>query len=678
MSSLDWTIVLGVLLFAILVAIYGRLLVKSVSGYLVAERSAGRYLLVISNGMAGMGAITIVAQFEMFFDAGLTANWWMLLTIPVTLIITVSGWVYYRFRQTRAMTLGEFLGNRYSQKLRIFAGGLAFLSGVLNFGIFPSVGSSCLMVLADIPTFFPGTEVPVQPFLMVALVGIATAIVLLGGQIVIILTDLLFGFVTMISMLWLVLYLWLWMDWNELIRILESAPAGESRLDPFSSSGLEGFNVWYFAIGILFSFYAMLTFQGDTPYRAAPLSPHESKMSALLIEWRALSIRLMMMLVPLAAILVLEGSGYESLKQVIQEKLAAIDDPSVARRMTVPAAASAILPIGLKGAFVALILGAFLSTHDTYLHSWASILVRDVILPMRTKPVTGRQEIFLLRIAVVVVAVAILLISIFIQPSDYLLKFMFLSASIFIGGAGALLIGGLYTSWGSSWGAWLGLSSGALTASAGIAGQSLWKTDFYPWLNSNHPNTLSNLQSFFENTTNLVPGIKFSISPEKFPIDGQWWSLLTMLVATSLYIAGSFSQGMIQGWPKKRLQNYFLDRPTDGSEEEVSLGQRIWASLFPNSEYTFWDKCIWLAKILWTGGFCLIAIFGTVAALVWGVSGSWWASFWKIYIQATMVVAVITTIWFMIGSVFDFRKFLVRIQSQASPVSSNTSPPEDS
>ena len=61
--------------------------------------------------------------------------------MPTTLIIALSGFVSYRFRQTRAMTIAEFLEIRYSRRFRIFMGCLAFTAGIINFGIFPAVGA---------------------------------------------------------------------------------------------------------------------------------------------------------------------------------------------------------------------------------------------------------------------------------------------------------------------------------------------------------------------------------------------------------------------------------------------------------------------------------------------------------------------------------------------------------
>lgn len=661
MSPIDWLIIMVVLALAVAAALYGRRLSNTVEGYLVAERSAGRYLLVVSNGMAGMGAITIVAQFEMFYNAGLTANWWMLMSIPASLIIAVSGWVYYRFRQTQTMTLGEFLGQRYSQKFRVFAGTLAFASGVLNFGIFPAVGAHFIIALADLPHVVPGLGLPTHPVVMVTLLLGATMLVMLGGQVVIILTDLLFGLVSIFTMLWLVLFVWNWLDWGALHSVLLEAPAGQSRLNPMDSAGLNGFNIWYFIIGLFFSFYATMTFQGDTPYRAAPLSPHEAKMSAILIEWRGLSIRLMMLLLPLAAILILDGGGHPEIAQQANARIAEIDNTAVARQMTVPIVASELLPIGLRGAFIALVLAAFLSTHDTYLHAWASVLVRDVIEPIRGKALEQRNELRLLRVGVLIVAALILTISLTLKPSDFLLKFMVLSAAIFIGGAGAVLIGGLYTSWGSNWGAWLSLSGGSLAALAGILGQSFWADPIYPWLDPNMQGLLALADDVFRVVSSVLPGVHFQITPEQFPIDGQWWSLLTMLLASLLYVGGSVAERLL-------LKRAFTP-PTTFFKEGQTTQQRtepVWKhalrSMLPTSEYTRFDRVIWAAKMLWTAALLVVFVVGTTASLIYDVSDQWWSRFWQIYLSCIIVISVVITIWFGLGAVRDGKRFIKKIQ----------------
>ena len=141
LTWIDWGIVAAVLTFIIGVVIVSKPLMRSVSDFLAAGRTGGRYLISLSQGTASLGAITIVGMLEMNYIAGFNMRWWEMAMAVVVVGISVSGWVLYRFRQTRALTMAQFFEIRYSRNFRIFAGALAFLSGIINFGIFPAVSA---------------------------------------------------------------------------------------------------------------------------------------------------------------------------------------------------------------------------------------------------------------------------------------------------------------------------------------------------------------------------------------------------------------------------------------------------------------------------------------------------------------------------------------------------------
>ena len=122
MQLLDWLVVGGFILLLTIVSIYTKRYTKSVSDFLVANRCAGRYLLTISSEMAGLGAINFIAMFEMFYRAGFCATWWWFLKSPIFMILTISGWIIYRYRETRAMTMAQFFEMRYSRNFRFFCG----------------------------------------------------------------------------------------------------------------------------------------------------------------------------------------------------------------------------------------------------------------------------------------------------------------------------------------------------------------------------------------------------------------------------------------------------------------------------------------------------------------------------------------------------------------------------
>ena len=74
------------------------------------------------------GAANVIAQFELFFLAGFTYAWWLTFNNIVWLFILLSGFIIYRYRESRVMTLAQFFEMRYSRRFRLFMGVLAFLS----------------------------------------------------------------------------------------------------------------------------------------------------------------------------------------------------------------------------------------------------------------------------------------------------------------------------------------------------------------------------------------------------------------------------------------------------------------------------------------------------------------------------------------------------------------------
>ncbi len=136
------------------VALWARRYNRSVADFMTANRCAGRYMLAVANGMGWFGAITIMAVWQRNYQAGFTGEWWRILNFSIAMLITVTGFVVYRYRQTRAMTLGQFFQVRYSRNFRIFAGLVCFISGVVNFGIFPFVSAKFFIYFCGLPETF--------------------------------------------------------------------------------------------------------------------------------------------------------------------------------------------------------------------------------------------------------------------------------------------------------------------------------------------------------------------------------------------------------------------------------------------------------------------------------------------------------------------------------------------
>src|SRR6266498_3521375 len=151
MQLIDWMLVVVPLVAVLVVAVYTRRYVKSVADFLSGGRCAGRYLLANARGESDSGLSNTSAMFERIIVSGFVLSFWDKLFYPVILLFGISGFVIYRFRETRAMTLAQFLEMRYSRGFRLYMGILAFISGILNYGIFPSISARFFIYFLNMP-----------------------------------------------------------------------------------------------------------------------------------------------------------------------------------------------------------------------------------------------------------------------------------------------------------------------------------------------------------------------------------------------------------------------------------------------------------------------------------------------------------------------------------------------
>ena len=166
--------------------------------------------------MAQLGVISLVWYWQQNYDVAYTSIWWGLMEGPAMIVIALSGWVIYRYRQTRAMTLPQFFEMRYSRRFRVFAGVVAFLSGIINYGIFPAVAARFFIALCGLPDalMFGDTAVSTFPLLMGFMLGIALLFVFLGGQVAVIVTDFLQGSFANVVFLVVIGYLLWLIPWS--------------------------------------------------------------------------------------------------------------------------------------------------------------------------------------------------------------------------------------------------------------------------------------------------------------------------------------------------------------------------------------------------------------------------------------------------------------------------------
>jgi len=120
MGVLDWSIVVVFLIFIVGMGIYSMRFVRSVTDYLACGRVCGRYVISVADVANGLALITMIGAVEAGYKSGFVYGFWGSFALPLSLFLSLTGFVVYRFRQTKAMSFGQFVEMRYSRGMRIF------------------------------------------------------------------------------------------------------------------------------------------------------------------------------------------------------------------------------------------------------------------------------------------------------------------------------------------------------------------------------------------------------------------------------------------------------------------------------------------------------------------------------------------------------------------------------
>lgn len=123
MNTLDWIVLFLPILVVIYFACKAQKHVKGVADFLSAGRIAGRYVLCIASGEAGFGLISFAGLMEQYYNCGFAVSFWSAIAVTLGMVLALFGFATYRFRETRAMTLGQFFEIRYNRPFRLIDGG---------------------------------------------------------------------------------------------------------------------------------------------------------------------------------------------------------------------------------------------------------------------------------------------------------------------------------------------------------------------------------------------------------------------------------------------------------------------------------------------------------------------------------------------------------------------------
>jgi len=245
-----------------------------------------------------------------------------------------------------------------------------------------------------------------------------------------------------------------------------------------------------------------------------------------------------------------------------------------------------------------------------------------------------------LRTSLVGVAMFAFCFSLGFTQTHYIAMWWKITEAIFVSGAGAAIIGGLYWKKGTTPAAWAGAIIGSFLGISGILCGSYW-SKFVDWSG---------------------PALtRFSIHlPHEFWFNNQVSGFIALCTAATVYMVISLLTCR---------EDFNLDRilhrgkyavAADGPKPQ-SLRQRltIQSILRFDENFTFGDKVISGGIFWWSMGIMLVNIVIAIWSLwVHGLSTNWWANYWLwLAIIAPFVISAVTMVWFTIGGLIDLRAF---------------------
>lgn len=630
MHLIDWILICVPLLGLLFVALYTRTYMKGVADFLSGGRMAGRYLLAVAKGEQGVGAVVFVAMFEVISKSGFVLTWWGWLSVPVALIVGISGWVIYRFRETRALTLAQFFEIRYSKPFRIFTGFLGFGAGLVNFGVIPVVGARFLTVFLGLPQTISiyGWVIPTHIPLMALLLGISLLLTISGGLITLMVTNCIEGMLSQVLFLVIIASLLMMFSWGEISQVLTAQPPGQSLLNPFDSMGLKDFNIWYVLMGLFGIVYRTMAWQNQSAYSTAAVTAHESRMGGIMSSWKGLGNGAVITLLAVCAMTYLAHPDFATQSAAVKAEVAQIAQPQIQEQMTIPTAVEHMLPAGIKGMLCIILLMGVFGGDGTHLLSWGSIFIQDVVVPLRKKPFPPEEHIRLLRWSMTGVALFAFLFGCLFKQTEYVMMWWVVTEALYVGGAGVAIIGGLYWKKGTTAGAWAGLLSGSGLVTGGIVARQIWG--------------------------------------EGFPLNGAQISFFGSIAACLVYGITSLLTCREDFDMDRMLHRGAYAVESEKKYETKSKTRVTWGKLIGLDEhFTFGDKILagglfgW--SMLWFGVF--------VVGTAWNLIAPWpiavWSNFWYVVgIGIPIFFAFVTAIWFTWGGIRDMRSFFRRLREE--------------
>jgi SSS family solute:Na+ symporter len=287
--------------------------------------------------------------------------------------------------------------------------------------------------------------------IMTVLLAMVLLYTTLGGMVSVVVLDYVQFVVLSIGLLGTSIFSIKYLGWHNIIDTVTEVK-GPSGFNPFDEAGFgPSYVIWMFFLGLV-----SCAIWQTSVIRAC--SAESTKVVKKLYIWSSIGF-LIRFLIP-------NFLGIAALVYIVHdEQLNSyfFGEGSSNSLIAMPVFLAKVLPTGFIGIVTAGMLAAFMSTHDSYLLCWSSVLTQDVVAPWFKNGLSSKTRMLLTRIFIVVIGIYILIWGLWYPLGQDLWDYMAISGAIYSTGAFALLGLGLYWKRASTTGAYLALVCGFLS-----------------------------------------------------------------------------------------------------------------------------------------------------------------------------------------------------------------------
>ncbi|NQT17417.1 MAG: sodium:solute symporter family protein [Planctomycetes bacterium] len=532
-TTIDWVIVICYPLISVVLGIIASRFISNMKDFVTAGQSLGTALGVATLTGTELGLITVMYSAQKGFTGGFAAFHIALVAGIVTFFVGASGFIIYRLRAMEVLTIPEYYRRRFGRKTQILGGVMMAFGGILNMGLFLKVGSMFLVGITGLtdqnlplPEAWGLPGIPALPAIMIFLLSLVLIYTCLGGMLSVVLADYV-QFVVLSFGLLLTSVLAIYkLGWNEIFAGVKTF-MGTEGFDPTVAEGGFGveYIIWMGFVGLIgcavwpTSVARALSAESPKTVKKQFMFASISYLIRFLIPyfWGICAFVFIMTMEPQLRALFFPAEGAEGVENLY----------------ALPIFLGRILPPVVIGIISAGMIAAFMSTHDSYLLCWSSVLTQDVIAPLFGDRLGSKARIWITRALIIVIGLYVLYWGLLYEGREDVWDYMAVTGAIYFTGAFALLVGGLYWKRASSTGAVLALVAG----SAAVLGLSPVQDAIASLLGS-----VAGLVPSLANTIREIPGVSVDkLDPNllHLEISSEWVGLPSIGITILAMVIGS-------------------------------------------------------------------------------------------------------------------------------------------